>query len=819
MIKNSKRKIAMTLAALMLIQTVFQGSGLDAYAAPSGLSSDHSVNKVSSGDIASDEDVVSWDNTADGTADDKKEQFLRKFLYFLRSGGAASENETAESKDVSDKAVSENAASENAVSVNTVSVNTVSGNTVSVNTASGNTVSGSTVSKNSASDNAASGNTVSGNTVSGNTVSGNTVSDDTVSADTALSENMAKWTVLIYMSGSSLESEQGRASEAINELKDKVSSDEVNFVLETGGSSKWSDQEISTENIQRYTINGTELSLKEELPSANMGDPASYSDFLNWGIENYPAEKYMTILWGYGDGVIGGAVQDEKYGNSVMSAKEIADAINDTGCQFELAGFDASGMASFELAAAISGSVHYMAASESDEAECGWDYSTLTQTLVNSPDIDGRALGTVICDSYMGKAAACQETDGAAMSVTDLTQIGEVSNAVSVMSLLMDSCISAPDTMAAVSEGIKHAKNYGDGSIYDLSDLAKNLSAVDTAASQQIINAVRAAVPYKVNGSDYTLNNGLTMFYALNRDNSVYDRYADICPSKEYVAYLDAMNYSWRAPKEVYEYTPQVADPVSEQYSVSCEAAADGESAGSVKIANTAAVTDIKCRLYRKETAEDGTYGYYGLGELPVEVSQNAVSENEVSQNAVSENEVSQNAVSENGVSQNAVSGDQASIISPEFDGCITALGGKPCELVSVYADNEEVQYRCAVKIAGEQCDMAVIKHSVSEGEAVYEAAGILNDKYSCGKIEPDDVDAISPGTEVTTVLTVISPDGTESFCDGGTVSWTAEGQGISLIKADRGDYAVRYVITDALGQVHMSELTEIQIRNGKIQP
>jgi hypothetical protein len=35
---------------------------------------------------------------------------------------------------------------------------------------------------------------------------------------------------------------------------------------------------------------------------ANMGDPNNLKNFVNWGVANYPTDKYALVIWDHGDG-------------------------------------------------------------------------------------------------------------------------------------------------------------------------------------------------------------------------------------------------------------------------------------------------------------------------------------------------------------------------------------------------------------------------------------------------------------------------------------------------------------------------------------
>ncbi len=59
----------------------------------------------------------------------------------------------------------------------------------------------------------------------------------------------------------------------------------------------------SGRRAKRYRVYRSEL--LDTLNATNMADPATLSDFLRWGVGNYPADKYIVVASGHGVGFIG----------------------------------------------------------------------------------------------------------------------------------------------------------------------------------------------------------------------------------------------------------------------------------------------------------------------------------------------------------------------------------------------------------------------------------------------------------------------------------------------------------------------------------
>lgn len=204
-------------------------------------------------------------------------------------------------------------------------------------------------------------------------------------------------TVFVYMCGSDLESENGLASGDIEEMIAGSQSENVKFVIQTGGAGAWADTYgISAEKTQRYVVTGGEISLIEEKESVNMGKEDVLVDFLSWGIENYAAAKMGLIFWNHGGGSISGVCFDELNENDSLSLEEIDTALTSVydkmTDKFAFIGFDACLMATVETANMLVPHADYMFASEETEPGYGWDYTEIAGFMRIQPNSERRSL-------------------------------------------------------------------------------------------------------------------------------------------------------------------------------------------------------------------------------------------------------------------------------------------------------------------------------------------------------------------------------------------------------------------------------------------
>ena len=356
----------------------------------------------------------------------------------------------------------------------------------------------------------------------------------------SLSGGDGSWSIYWYLCGSDLESEGGYATQDLSELEEVDLPENVNIVIETGGSSKWDNDTIDASKLQRYVYNSDGLKLVDEQPSANMGDANTLADFLNYAKTNYPADKTAVLFWNHGGGSVAGAAFDELYDYDSLKLDEMTKAFDsvwkpdEKNPPLEMIGFDTCLMATIDVAKTFTGLAHYMVASEETEPANGWYYSKWVGALADDTSMDGEALGREICDSYMEGCKEVDTQDNATLSLTDLTKISPLMDAYEsfgnqALKVACDdpSFFSDFGRMASQSENYGgNTKEQGYTNMVDLGHLArKTESLLDTSKSVQ--SALSSCVLYKVNGKYRTEATGLSCYYPYNGDKDDFNSYED----------------------------------------------------------------------------------------------------------------------------------------------------------------------------------------------------------------------------------------------------------------------------------------------------
>lgn len=134
-------------------------------------------------------------------------------------------------------------------------------------------------------------------------------------------------TVMIYMVGSNLESDDGSATADLREMAKAGFGSNINLVIETGGTKKWKTGAIANGKVQRFTMENGDLHLQQDLGKNHMLTVSALTDFVTWSARNYPADRYCLIFWDHGGGTMVGFGSDEIYPNDTLTISDIHEAL------------------------------------------------------------------------------------------------------------------------------------------------------------------------------------------------------------------------------------------------------------------------------------------------------------------------------------------------------------------------------------------------------------------------------------------------------------------------------------------------------------
>ena len=350
-----------------------------------------------------------------------------------------------------------------------------------------------------------------------------------------LGNNQDDVTVMVYMIGTDLESGYGAATKDLNEMLYAEIEGNINIVIETGGCNRWNNSTISNKYIERYTINANGFSkLQGNIKPEAMTKPEVLSDFIRYSADNFPANRYMLILWDHGGGSVTGYGYDEKYTYAgSMSPDMIGKALKDGGVKFDLVGFDACLMANLETAIAIEPYADYLIGSEETEPGEGWYYTNWVKLLDDNTSIKTVSLGKQIIDDYISNSSKASELT---QSITDLGELKYMlAKPLAVFSKAIGDKLDSNE-YALIATARSKTKEFSKSSRLDQVDLVDLAKKFDIDGSDELIKAIQTSVKYN---KSRNISNayGLSAYFpysSLSKMNQVVEIYDNIDMSEEY---------------------------------------------------------------------------------------------------------------------------------------------------------------------------------------------------------------------------------------------------------------------------------------------
>lgn len=303
---------------------------------------------------------------------------------------------------------------------------------------------------------------------------------DVVASDPAV------WTVLVYLlADCDLEA---FALTDLEEMAAVASSDDVNWVLqvdraEDSAEGNYSDAGVlnlaNWETAKRIVVEDGALVEVADLGEINMGDASTLTDFIEWGVNVFPADNYALILWDHGGAWMQFGPDDSD--DDPMTLMEIRtgleDGVTSTGIgQLDLLGFDACLMANIEVTYELRNLADVFVASEETEPGHGWGWTGLGEALNGNPSMTAAEFGQAIADTYMshGQSVHPPGANGLTMSVIDLSAMQALGTAMNTAVIGLADVLDGGDGFNQLGYVRSRVEEYGTAP-----NPAENMGVVD----------------------------------------------------------------------------------------------------------------------------------------------------------------------------------------------------------------------------------------------------------------------------------------------------------------------------------------------------
>ncbi len=330
-------------------------------------------------------------------------------------------------------------------------------------------------------------------------------------------------TILVYMCGTDLESQQGMATSDLKEMANATVGSKVNLIVYTGGCRKWRNNVVSSNVNQIYKISDGKFErLVEDAGNVSMIKPDTLASFISFGKENFPADRMCLILWDHGGGSVSGYGYDEKVGHDQsMTLAGINTALKKADVKFDFIGFDACLMATVENGLMLGQYADYMIASEETEPGVGWYYTNWLTQLSKNTSMPTIQIGKQIADDFVAVCDRQCRGQATTLSVVDLAELqATIPEELKQFSIGTNELIQNKEYKTVTSARGKTREFAQQSKIdqVDLVDFAKNMGS---AEGKSLAKALQNAVKYNKTGGGMTHAYGLSIYFPYKRANKV----------------------------------------------------------------------------------------------------------------------------------------------------------------------------------------------------------------------------------------------------------------------------------------------------------
>lgn len=332
-------------------------------------------------------------------------------------------------------------------------------------------------------------------------------------------------------------------------------------------------------------------SLQSFSEESNMGDPKTLASFVSWVRKEYPAERYMLVIWSHGDGwrrpiseetdleepktaarahqrVVTEAEEllrkgqlsesklaslnlmltslepqvrtiseDETNYSDKLYVREIQDSLEEVLGKhggLDVIGFDACLMQMIETGYAMRNVAAVMVGSEELEPSEGWRYDGWLNALVGNPNIDGRAISKVMVEAYEDNYKVANPAT--TLSAINLSDTDRLAAAVSL--LARELMINLDTELPAIKEARQNCAVFAPYRRYHGIDLHRFCSQLDRPGvstqlrtkAREVMTLIDSLVIKNYAGKerqDKFGSHGLAIYFPANNEVYQLDPYRD----------------------------------------------------------------------------------------------------------------------------------------------------------------------------------------------------------------------------------------------------------------------------------------------------
>jgi hypothetical protein len=340
------------------------------------------------------------------------------------------------------------------------------------------------------------------------------------------------WTVLVYIASDNNLEKNG--IDDILEMMEVPEAEHLTIAVQIDRAEKFYELGLGDikkwEAAKRLEIKGKTVVEIKDLGEINTGDPKNLTDFIAWGIQTYPADRTVLVLWDHGNAWRGyGGDNSEEH--DMLTLSEIDQAIGGGLAQtsvteFALIGFDACLMADFATTQVMKKYTRYLVVSEEFEPGNGWDWE-VWKTVAEDAETAVETIGTEITKSYKQQSRDFKKHHGITLGFLDLSKIAPVEEALAEFTTYASANLAKLATpIGAALSRVQAFGASGDPRAHfwamDLGRLLEDLGKADAAVAPMaaaMAGALGDLVVTQVTGKKTDTATGLTMYFPAYQEN------------------------------------------------------------------------------------------------------------------------------------------------------------------------------------------------------------------------------------------------------------------------------------------------------------
>jgi hypothetical protein len=338
-----------------------------------------------------------------------------------------------------------------------------------------------------------------------------------------------QWTFMVYLDGDN--NMEGAAIDDFLEMSSVGSDSYVNVLVQLdrgpGHDARYGDWE---QTMRFYVTEGLLPEKGIDVGEVNMGKADSLTEFVDWGVKEYPAQRYALVIWDRTavEGLcsekmplLGGVAHDDTDGGDTLEMTELRDALEtlSEGGKYplDLVGFDASLMALTELDNQVSPYAQVRVASQAVEPAQGWPYQAFLGTLKANPGLEAQDLGKAMVDLYYQYYGKDQTLSAVGVDIPYET----LNSAVDGLALALINGLNR--YQVDMGKARQETQAFEHPSYVDLYDFAEKIRdwvddpTIDDAADS-VMEAVKDTVVQELHGTGWPDAHGISIYFPESED-------------------------------------------------------------------------------------------------------------------------------------------------------------------------------------------------------------------------------------------------------------------------------------------------------------